>query len=533
MVRGPWSVVRETPNGWTARKYMWLLLAFVLVHAVLAALVPVSGDEAYYWDCSRHPDWATYDQPPLMMLAPIPFRAVFGETALGARGPAIVASFLIGLFLLPLARRLGGGPREAAWSYLGLHATPLFLFGSFYASTDIGMMAGYLGATWAAVAIAQGELRAWWGFGVAIALGFLAKFPAVLVLPVLVPVLASRKARAHLRTPVPYLAALASAAITAPVWIWGAEHDWVNLTFQLQQRHDRGPLTAVYLLEFIAFVALLTSPPLFAAGAAAWWRSWRRRDPAWNAVLVGTVSPFVFFGYVALREDISPHWAGPGIVLGAVVLAFAAPPPRRLLRWGVAFGLAVSAAALALVLFATTALDVRWPLVGRARGAFADKLAAVVANREIVGEIERRLRPGEMVAAESYTNVHLIAFLSKGRVPTRLAIVHGGLHGLASLYWYTPEELRGRDFLFVTERKGLAEPLGKIFASVTEEPPYVIERGGHPIRTVYFLQCHDLIHPEGVFTRLPRSGAAAEVSSAAPRQGAAAAAASASAAAAR
>ncbi len=505
MGRESWVVGRGTDGGWTARRYLWLLLAFVLAHAALALALPVSGDEAYYWDCSRHPDWATYDQPPLMMLAPIPFRAVFGETALGVRGPAIAAVFLIGAFLLPLARRLGGGPREAAWTYLLLHATPLFFFGSFYASTDIGMMAGYLGAVWAAVAIVQGERRAWWGFGVAVALGFLAKFPAVLVLSVLIPVLASRKARADLRTPVPYLAAALSAALTAPVWIWGARHGWVNITFQLQQRHERGPLTPVYVLEFLAFVALLTSPPLFAAMAGAWWRAWRRRDPAWNGVLVGAVTPFVFFGYVALREDISPHWAGPGIVLGALVLALASPRPRRLVRWGAAFGVAVSLAAVALVLFATTALDVRWPFAGRMRGAVADKVAAAVANEKIVAEIESRLQPGEMMASESYTDVHLYAYLSHGRMPTRLARVHGGIHGLASLYWYPPETLRGRDFLFVTERPGLAPSLAAVFASVSEEPTFVVERDGRAVRTIRFLRCRDLLRPEGVFTRLPAS----------------------------
>jgi 4-amino-4-deoxy-L-arabinose transferase-like glycosyltransferase len=469
----------------------------------MAAVLPVSGDEAYYWDCSRHPDWATYDQPPLMMLAPIPFRLVLGETNLAVRGPAILASFLIGVFLLPLMRRLGGGPREAAWTYLLLHATPLFFFGSFYASTDVGMMAGYLGAAWAAVAIAQGERAAWWGFGIAIALGFLAKFPAVLVLPVLVPLLLRRDVRAHLRTPIPYLAAVLSAALTAPVWIWGARHDWVNLAFQLQQRHDRGAFTLVHLFAFLAFVALLVSPPLLAAMAAAWWRVWRRRDAAWEAMAVGAAAPFVFFGLVALREDVAPHWGAPGIVAGAAILALAASRPRRLIAWGIGFGLAVSVSAVALVVFATTALDVSWPLVGRARGAAADALAAAVANEEIAAEVERRLAPGEMMASESYTDAHLYAFLSRGRIPTRLARVHGGIHGLASLYWYPPEELRGRDFLFVTEREGQAEALRQIFASVVEEAPFVIRHDGRTVRRVLFLRCRNLLRPEGVFTRLP------------------------------
>jgi 4-amino-4-deoxy-L-arabinose transferase-like glycosyltransferase len=504
VVRGPWRVVRNPHGGWTARRYLWLVLAFVVVHGVLAASLPISGDEAYYWDCSRHLDWATYDQPPLMMLAPIPFRAVLGETRLAVRGPAILASFLIGLFLLPLARRLGGGPREAAWAYLVLHATPLFFLGSFYASTDIGMMAGYLAAVWAAVAIAQGNRRAWWGFGVAVALGFLGKFPAVLVLPALVPPLLRPEVRADLRRPVPYLAALLSGALTLPVWIWGAEHDWVNLTFQLEQRHSPGPFTFVYVAEFFALAALLASPPLAVAMAMAWWRGWRRKDHAWAALLVGAAVPMVFFSYVALRESIAPHWSGPAVVLATVTLACTFPRPRWLIRSGVAFGLALSLSVLAGLLLLPRVLEMRWPGVGGLRGELADTAAAAVANEEIVGEVERRLRPGEMMASESYTNVHLFAFLSGGVLPTRLAHVRGGVHGLASLYWYRPSELQGKDFLFVTERKGLAVPLAKIFASVTEDAPLLITRGDRVVRRVFFFRCHDLLRPEGVFTRLPQ-----------------------------
>jgi hypothetical protein len=237
--------------------------------------------------------------------------------------------------------------------------------------------------------------------------------------------------------------------------------------------------------------------------AAAWWKAWRRRDAGWNAVLVGAAVPFAFFGWVALREDVAPHWGAPGVVLGAAVLALLVPRPRRLVVWGAGLGIAISLAALALVAFATTALDVNWPLVGRARGAFADTLAAAVANDEVVAEVERRLAPGEMMASESYTDVHLYAFLSKGRMPTRLARVHGGIHGLASLYWYPPETLRGKDFLFVTERDGLGDSLRDVFESVSEELPFVIRREGRTVRRVLFLRCRNLVHPEGVFTRLP------------------------------
>jgi len=494
---------RAAPGGfWTGRRYAWLLVAFVVAHAVLAVALPVSGDEAYYWDCSRHPDWATYDQPPLMMLAPIPFRALLGETRLAVRGPAILASLLIGVFLLPLVRRLGGGAREAAWAYLVLHATPLFFLGSFYASTDIGMMAGYIGATWAAVAIAQGERRAWWGFGVALALGFLAKFPAVLVLPALAPALVRSEVRAHLRTPVPYLAAAVSGALTAPVWIWGARHGWVNLTFQLQERHSRGPFTLLHVLEFLVLSAVLASPPLAGAMAASWWKGWRRKDVAWAALLVAAATPIVFFSYVALREEVAPHWIGPAVVLGAVAVACTTPRPRRLVTSGVALGLLLSVAAVATVLFLPRLPIARWTSTGGWRGSLGRWATAATANEQIVAEVARRLRPGEMMASESYTNVHLFAFLSGGTLPTRLARMTGGVHGLASLYWYRPEELRGKNFLFVTMREGISSRLSGIFAEVTEEPPFLVMRNGTVVRRVFFLRCRDLLRPEETFTRL-------------------------------
>jgi len=293
--------------------------------------------------------------------------------------------------------------------------------------------------------------------------------------------------------------------LTAPVWIWGSRHDWVNLTFQLQQRHSPGSLTFLHVGEFLALAALLASPPLAAAIGMAWWRGWRRRDHGWAALLAGAAAPLAFFSLVALREEVAPHWGGPAIVLGTVALACTARRPRWLIRSGVAFGLALSLAATAAVLVLPRIVAVHWPSKGRLATNLAGTVAAAVGNDEIVAEIERRLRPDELVASESYTDVHLFAFLSGGTLPTRLARVRGGAHGLASLYWYRPVELIGKNFLFVTEREGLAAPLSEIFKEVIEEPPFLVERGGNVVRRVLFLRCRGLRHPEGTFTRLAPS----------------------------
>lgn len=485
------------------RSFVFLLVATTILHVVLAVATPVSGDEAYYWDCSRHLDWSYFDQPPLVIWTMIPFRAVLGECRLAVRAPAVIASLLIGVFMVPLARRLGGGYRHAAAAYLVLHGTPLFFLGAFYCSTDIAMAAAYLAATWAAVALAQGESRAWWGFGVAVGLGFLAKFPVVLVAAALAPALVRGAAGRDLRTPTPYLAAALSGALTVPVWVWGARHEWANFIFQLSGRHDSGRLTLRYLGELVAGDLLLLTPFLAIAVAAAWWLSRHNRDAGWAVVRVAAIAPLVFFALVGLRTRVAPHWVAPGVMVAFVMLPFVAFRWRRRLQVaGVVFGIALSLSVIALVLAVESLLDLEWTYRGRPNRISADSLSDVVGNQEIADRVAAARRPGQFVASQSYSEVHMIAFLSQGAVPTRLAHVTGGTHGLASLYWHRPSDLFGRDMLFVTDRDDVEEQLRQLFGSVEEQPSIDIVRSGRVVRTMRLYDCRTLLHPSHAFSRL-------------------------------
>jgi len=484
--------------------FVVVLVGLGVVHLVLAAALPLSGDEAYYWDCSRHLDWSYFDQPPLVIWAMAPFRAVLGASRLAVRAPAILASLVLGLALLAVVRRLGGGTRDAALAYLLLHATPLVFLGSFYASTDVAMTAAFVAAVAAIAAIAQGETRAWWSLGLAVGVGFLAKFPVVLVLAALAPALVRRQVLADLRrSRTPWLAALLAALLTTPVWLWGGQHHWSNILFQLSGRHHGAGLSLRHVAEFLGANLLLVTPFLAAALGVAWWLGWRRHDGAWQAVLAATIAPLAFFTLVGMRARVAPHWAGPGLVVAVVPLVLVRFRLRRALLWaGTVSGLLLSGIALWIVSAPTTVLELEWSYRGRPARITTDKLAAAIGNQLLVAETMARQRPHELVASESYSTVHLLAFLSDGALPTRFAHVKPGKHGLASLYWYRPSQLVGRDVLFVTEKHQVDERLRAIFAEVVEEEPLTIEHQGREIRRVRFLRCRDLLRPAGVFTRL-------------------------------
>lgn len=486
------------PKAW----FWGSVAGWTLLHILLAATLQISGDEAYYWDCARHFDWAYYDQPGLMIWPIAIFRLILGDVSLAVRAPALIASFVIALMVLGLIRRLGGGYAQATGAYALLHLMPAFFLGSFYESTDIGLAAAYIGATWAAVTVAQGDRRGWWGFGLAMGLGFLAKFPIVMVFPVIIVALGKKEARDDLATPTPWLAALTSLALTAPVWIWAALNDWDNIFFQGMRRIEGHELTLEYLVEFVGASMALATP--FLAGAivvALWCFASRGRADRW-VVITAAVVPFLALGLISLRDRVGGHWGGPGLAVGAVVVSLVAFRGRRwLIGTGAVFGLAVSLAIIGIVLAPELLMDAEWSYAGRPKRFNTGTLARLVGNEAMTAELRRRVGADEVVLLTSYTDAHLFAYLSKGQLETRLASLARGKHGLASLYWYPPGDLIGKDVLLVTPKGRLARLLPTFCTEVEELAPLEYRRDGVVIRRQLVLRCRGVSRDEGAFAR--------------------------------
>jgi len=485
-------------------RYALLVAALTVAKIVLAIVLPISGDEAEYWDCSRHFDWSYLDHTPLLFWSMIPFRAIFGESSLAIRLPSIISGLVVAFALPGLVRRLGGPADGAARAWLALNAMPIFFLGSFYGWTDGPMLAAFVVATLGAVAVACGEARGWWVFGAAIGIGFLAKITVVLVLAAIVPLFFIREARATLRTPHPWLAALLATGLTTPFWIWGARHDWVNITFQLRQRHTRGgSIDPAGALEFIGTNMLLATPFLFVAGLIALAIVWKTRAEA-KPLVVAAIAPLIVFTLVALQHRPGAHWAAPLLLLGAIATGVVEFRRRRGLVIASAVMTTILGVAIcAIALRPERLLAIDWSYSRSPVRVSPKYLVYAIGNEEIAAEARRRLLMGEMIASENYTHVHLLSFLMKGEIPTRLAwLKKNAVSGLPSLYWHKPSELRGQNFLFVTEKRGVDDGLRRIFETVAEEKPIEIRRNGEVVRSVRVLRCRNLLQPEGTFTLL-------------------------------
>ena len=69
-----------------------LILALFILRGIMAAQLPLSADEAYYWLWSQHPAAGYFDHPPMIAWLIRAGTFVFGDTPFGVRFAGLVLS---------------------------------------------------------------------------------------------------------------------------------------------------------------------------------------------------------------------------------------------------------------------------------------------------------------------------------------------------------------------------------------------------------------------------------------------------------
>jgi 4-amino-4-deoxy-L-arabinose transferase-like glycosyltransferase len=119
-----------------ARSTLWPLAAFT-AYLLLAAWVPPTDDELYYWCWSRELQLSYYDHPPLTAYLIRASTTLFGDSVVAVRLPAILASVLV----LGIISRL-----TRSRSLMGLVVlTPPFTFGAVLITPDTPLLACWAG----------------------------------------------------------------------------------------------------------------------------------------------------------------------------------------------------------------------------------------------------------------------------------------------------------------------------------------------------------------------------------------------------
>lgn len=327
------------------RASLMLLAAAAIIRLLLAAIIPLFPDEAYYWDWSRHLSAGYFDHPPGI---PLLIRA---GTAIGGLVDASASPFFVRLFPVlagsvatlatTAAARQLAGDRAALTAAIIITCLPLAATGLILATPDSPLLATTAVGLYVVVRAVQSppgsteSLRWWSGAGLALGMAFASKYTSILLpVGVTIAVVSRGDLRKRLAEPGPYVACLLATLVFLPVLCWNSRHDWISFAFQLG--HGLGPPTGSPLkreLDLIGGQAALVSPILFGLLAIAVWRGLRNRAPTVEHLLavVAGVS-FAFFVVTALRRGVEVNWPAPAYI-PAIPLLAAQPWRAAARRW--------------------------------------------------------------------------------------------------------------------------------------------------------------------------------------------------------
>lgn len=467
-----------------------LVAGSIALHLALAGLVPLSPQEAYYWQYARHLDLSYFDHPPLAAWTIRLTTALAGSGERGVRLAAALHAGVFALFLFLAGRRLFGA-RAALGALVAAALTPLFSLGEVVITPDAPLLAGWAAALYF-TARALEEARGPWlvAAGAAVGAAALGKYTGWLLAPqILAALLADPRGRRLLRGPWPWLGLALSAALFAPVVAWNARHGWASFAFQLGGRAaGAGGFSAGRLGRFLGLQALALTPPL---GAAAWCAAVvaarRGRDPAFRLCALFSL-PLLALGLaLAPFVWVKGNWLAPAyptaLLAAAAAWRGAAPRARRALA---AATLAPAAAGTLYLHLALLVPALPFPARDDVTAGWRELAARVQAERE-------RLGPGAFVAGCGYKPASALAYY----LPDRPETAAGELFGEPALQYGVwgepggPGRLAGRwGILALDERDGRGCRRRDALCRPLEElPPLEVRRGAARVTTFRLWRC--------------------------------------------
>ena len=397
------------------------VIGLVALRLAIAAWLPLTFDEAYYWQWSKHLAGGYYDHPPMVAVVIWLGTLIAGDTELGVRLVSVLLGLPMSWAVFRAAQLLFGGVRIACTATLLLNATLIAAAGTIIVTPDAPLLVASSFVIYALAQVLASGRGIWWlAVGAAVGAALLSKYTAMFFGPIiLIWLLWVPKLRRWLTSPWPYLGGLLALALFSPVLWWNAEHDFVSFAKQLGRARIES-FRPAYIAELIPTQFAFATPLVFILGVLGLYALARRDVGATGSrtLISATVwTIVVYFAWHALHARVEANWLSPiypAFAIAGAVAATAVPWGARMQRlvrfcanWAVPTGV------LLLVLAAVQANT--GVLTGFRRDASVRTVG--VGFAQMAAEIEAvRVRVGaSCVLADDYGNTGWLAFyLPKG-----------------------------------------------------------------------------------------------------------------------
>lgn len=305
------------------------LAALTALRLALAAALPLTPDEAYYFTWSQHLQAGYLDHPPMVALWIRLGTALLGDNPLGIRLLGPLAAALGSLALYDAGNRLLPGQRFGLRASAFLNATLMLGAGCILMTPDTPLLFFWTLGVWALARLVESRNPCWWLAAGGIAgLMLFSKYTAALFLAgaglwaVFSPAI-----RPQLRGPWPWLGIALAFFLFAPDIAWNHANGWVSYLKQGGRVDGFDPARALQFFgELIGGQALLFTPLIAILAVRGLWHLRGRSGPGVWLLLWLSLLPAAIFLEHTLTNRVEGNWVA--ILYPTACLAAAAAPPR-------------------------------------------------------------------------------------------------------------------------------------------------------------------------------------------------------------
>ena len=402
----------------SARVSAICIFALLLLRAIMAAQLPLSADEAYYWLWSRHLAAGYFDHPPMIAWLIYAGTSLFGDTPWGVRFFGVVLSVPATWFVWRAAALILKDESRATLAALFFNLTLMVSVELLAATPDMpSIVASAAFVYFLARVQAENDGKMWLCVGIATGLGLLAKFSALFLgAGALGWLVVDRNARKWLLSPWPYLGAVVALAVCSPNLLWQSEHHWLTLAFQ-SGRLGGGHFTLRFLGEFLGAQFGLASPLIFLLMATGLWRATRPGNDRLMLAMLAWVGLGYFLEH-SLHDRVQGNWP---CFLYPVLAILAADAFAATGRWRKA---SIAAAPLAAAMLLAVYVQARFAPVPLKK----DPLARIL-GREFapIGDVAAALVKAHLADAVLTTDYETTAWLRFNQPDIKVVQLNEGL----------------------------------------------------------------------------------------------------------
>ena len=483
--------------------------AFLLGSFLLSAwVIPLCGDEAYYWLWSVRPEWGYCDHPPavawlghsLQLLSShmaffrLPgWLAYLGSVLLIAR----LAAHLAEPFFDDEARR----HQVYRWTLAIAVVSPLLAHYATEMGPDSPLILAWSLGCWGLYQATHGRPRGWLCAGAALTLAVYSKLSGWMLAACMLGYLLQRpERRRHLATPAPWGGVALALVLLVPHILWNIQHDGQNYFFQWQLRSKHIAWTTANLLKPLEMLTDQGFLSFFSIAALAWALRRHNRNLAERdalELLMWFALPLQAFFLVFRVLGVGRwNWPLPSYLpISALLALFLVERRLEGSRW-------LRAAFWATSLWTLGALGLRaFPQMQTVTAEALEPASGQVTLRSnslalAYPEVGRRMaeasaQRGVFLINDDYTEAAALTYYSGNFV----RVVAPYREGSQFLVWNNYEQLLGRDGLLVCHRPLEKMPhvlhaLQSSFESYKRLPTWEIG----PLK-FYPVECRKLIRP--------------------------------------